>query len=214
MNDIERAAHILIERLSGEISSPKDAVPVGISNRHIHLSEDDLYACFGENYALTPTKELSQPGQFACRETMTVCGPKGVIERVRVLGPVRKQTQVELLASDTFKLGVRAPLRLSGDLADSAGVTLVGPAGSVFIRQGAIIAKRHIHMTPADAERFGVHDGQSVAIEIPGGRGGILDDVIVRVSDESGLELHIDTEEANALGVNASMQLRMIKQRC
>lgn len=203
--DIDIVAEILAEILSEKgLVKPENndfTVPIGISNRHIHLSRKDLDTCFGEGYELTPMKDLSQPGQYASKETMLVCGPKGVIENVRILGPIRKDTQVELLAGDNFKLGIKAPLRLSGDIEGSAPVTLIGPKASVNIEKGAMIAKRHIHMTTEDAKNYGVHDGQIVSVEIDGERGGRIDNVIIRANDKSKLDFHIDTEEANALGI-------------
>ena len=182
-------------------------VPVGISNRHIHLSQADLDQLFGAGYQLTPMKELSQPGQFACKETVTICGPKGAIEKVRVLGPVRKETQIEIVAGDCFKLGVKAPAKLSGDLAGTPGITVVGPRGSVQTAQGLIVAQRHIHMAPADAQAYGVQDGQIVKIRVSGLRGGIYDNVAIRVTTSSKLECHLDTEEANAMGVAGTVEI-------
>lgn len=182
-------------------------IPVGISNRHIHLSQQEVDKLFGQGYQLTKLKDLSQPGQYACKETVMICGPKGAIEKVRILGPVRKQTQVEILQSDSFKLGVKAPLRLSGDLAGSGNITLIGPKGSAEISEGVVVAKRHIHMLPAEAVQFGVHDGQAVTIEFSGERGGSLSNVIIRAVENSGLECHIDTEEANALGITPNTKI-------
>ena len=182
-------------------------IPVGISNRHIHLSQQEVDKLFGQGYQLTKLKDLSQPGQYACKETVMICGPKGAIGKVRILGPVRKQTQVEILQSDSFKLGVKGPLRLSGDLAGSGNITLIGPKGSVEISEGVVVAKRHIHMLPAEAVQFGVHDGQSVTIEFSGERGGSLSNVIIRAVENSGLECHIDTEEANALGITPNTKI-------
>ena len=156
-------------------------------------------------------KDLSQPGQYACKETVTVCGPKGAIEKVRILGPVRGKTQVEILAGDCFKLGLKAPARLSGDLDGTPGVTLVGPKGSVQTKGGLMAAQRHIHMLPEDAARFGVHDGQNVSLEVDGLRGGVLKNTIVRVTNNSGLECHIDTEEANAMGLDGSSRVKIIR---
>lgn len=187
-------------------SGPK-SIPVGISNRHIHLSQQDVEKLFGYGYQLTKLKDLSQPGQFACKETVMVCGPKGAIEKVRILGPVRKQTQVEILQSDSFKLGVKAPLRLSGDLAGSGNVTLIGPKGSAEVIEGVVVAKRHIHMLPNEASQFGVQDGEAVTIEFSGERGGSLANVIIRAVENSGLECHIDTEEANALGITPNTEI-------
>lgn len=188
-------------------ASTAAGVPVGISNRHIHLSQADLDQLFGAGYQLTPMKELSQPGQFACKETVTICGPKGAIEKVRVLGPVRKETQIEIVAGDCFKLGVKAPAKLSGDLAGTPGITVVGPKGSVQTAQGLIVAQRHIHMAPADAQAYGVQDGQIVKIRVSGLRGGIYDNVAIRVTTSSKLECHLDTEEANAMGVAGAVEI-------
>ncbi|AEF93928.1 Propanediol utilization protein [Desulfotomaculum nigrificans CO-1-SRB] len=176
-------------------------VPVGISARHIHLSQEHVDILFGPGYELKKYKDLSQPGQYACEETLTVVGPKGVIEKVRVLGPLRKQSQVELSISDCFKLGIRAPLRDSGDLAGSASVTLVGPVGSITLKEGAIIAARHIHMHTSDAEKYGLEDGDRIYVRAKGPRGIIFGDVLVRVSDKFKLEMHVDTDEGNAVGL-------------
>jgi propanediol utilization protein len=186
-------------------------IPVGISNRHIHLSQADLDTLFGPGYQLTPIKDLSQPGQFACKEMVTIVGPKGAIEKVRILGPVRKATQIEALAADSFKLGVKGELRMSGDLAGTSGATVVGPKGSVQLREGLIVAQRHIHMTLADAARLGVKDGDIVDVKISGPRGGVLSNVAIRANDTSALDFHIDTEEANALGLTNNSTVTIVK---
>ncbi len=186
-------------------------IPVGISNRHIHLSQADQDVLFGPGYEMTRIKDLSQPGQFACKETVTIAGPKGAIEKVRVLGPVRKDTQVEVLAADGFKLGVKGEVRMSGKLDGTQGCTIVGPKGSVQLSKGVIVAQRHIHMLPEDAAALGVHDGQIVDIKIEGVRGGILSNVAVRATTTSKLECHLDTEEANALGLNSKSVIRIVK---
>ena len=191
-------------------ASTAAGVPVGISNRHIHLSQADLDQLFGAGYQLTPMKELSQPGQFACKETVTICGPKGAIEKVRVLGPVRKETQIEIVAGDCFKLGVKAPAKLSGDLAGTPGITVVGPKGSVQTAQGLIVAQRHIHMSPEDAAHFGLHDKQVVSVQAPSARGGMLENVPVRVDPSFTTEMHIDTDEANGLGIKNGDMLPLI----
>jgi len=213
MENYEAIAGLLLEYMKsiGGNEKPLNQIPVGISNRHVHLSRHDLEALFGRGYELTAMKELSQPGQYACKEILTLCGPKGVIEKVRILGPVRPQTQVEILAGDCFKLGVTAEARLSGDLSGTSGITLVGPGGSVQISKGVIIAKRHIHMLPSNAARFGVYDGQNVKIEVPGPRGGTFNEVSIRVTDTSSLEFHLDTEEANALGVTSRTIIRIVQ---
>ncbi len=186
-------------------------IPVGVSNRHLHLSQADQDVLFGAGYQMTPIKDLSQPGQFACKEMVTICGPKGAIEKVRVLGPVRNKTQVEILTGDGFKLGVSAPARQSGDLEGTPGITIVGPKGSVQIKEGLIVAQRHIHMTLEDAAAYGVHDGQIVDIEIEGPRGGTYANVIVRANNTSALECHLDTEEANAMSINSSTKIKIKK---
>lgn len=175
-------------------------VTVEISARHIHLSQKDLETLFGEGYELTVKKMLSQPGQFACEERVTVVGPKRELAGVSILGPVRKDTQVELSLTDARSIGVKAPVRESGDIAGSAGCKLVGPKGEIEINEGVIAAKRHIHATTADAERMGLEDKQIVKVEIPttDGRSLIFGDVVVRVSDSYALAMHIDTDESNA----------------
>ncbi len=175
-------------------------VTVEISARHIHLSQKDLETLFGEGYELTVKKMLSQPGQFACEERVTVVGPKRELAGVSILGPVRKDTQVELSLTDARSIGVKAPVRESGDIAGSAGCKLVGPKGEIEITEGAIAAKRHIHATTADAERMGLEDKQIVKVEVPttDGRSLIFGDVVVRVSDSYALAMHIDTDESNA----------------
>ena len=194
-----------------DIRPNMDDIPLGVSNRHIHLSQTDLNALFGEGYQLTRTKDLSQPGQYACKETVILCGPKGVIENVRVLGPVRNQTQAEVLTGDCFKLGITAPPRLSGDLIGTPGITLAGPKGAIRIKEGLITALRHIHMTLADASRFGVADGQTVSIQIGGACGGIYHNVLIRANDSSSLECHLDTEEANAMKLSSGNRIKIIK---
>ena len=186
-------------------------IPVGVSNRHLHLSQADQDVLFGAGYQMTPIKDLSQPGQFACIVMVTICGPKGSIEKVRVLGPVRNKTQVEILTGDGFKLGVSAPARQSGDLEGTPEITIVGPKGSVQIKEGLIVAQRHIHMTLEDAAAYGVHDGQIVDIEIEGPRGGTYANVIVRANNTSALECHLDTEEANAMSINSSTKIKIKK---
>ena len=186
-------------------------IPVGVSNRHIHLSQEDLERIFGPGYQLTPTKDLSQPGQYACKETVTICGPKGAIEKVRILSPVRSKTQIEILAGDCFKLGVKTQAKLSGDLAGTPGITIIGPKGSVEVKEGLIIAQRHIHMTLKDAENLGVHDGQIVSIQIEGPRGGLLSNVVIRANDSSALECYVDTEEANAMEISSKTKVKIKK---
>ncbi len=173
---------------------------VETSARHVHVSKEDLAVLFGEGYTLTKKKDLSQPGQFACEERVAVIGPKGQFPAVSILGPERKETQVEISASDARTLGVKPPVRESGDLDGSAPCKIVGPKGEIEIDQGVIIAKRHIHMTKADAAEFGVEDKQIVSVKIDSPeRSLIFGDVVVRVSDSYALAMHIDTDESNAV---------------
>lgn len=211
MDKYEAVIQLLMEAVKSGSGNGESKIPVGVSNRHVHLSQEDLDSLFGKGYELTNMKELSQPGQYACKETVTVCGPKGAIEKVRILGPVRKQTQVEILAADSFKLGKKAEPKMSGDLAGTPGITLVGPKGSVETKEGLIIAQRHIHMSSSDALKFGVHDGQTVSIRTEGIRGGTFDHVAIRVTDTSSLECHLDTEEANAMGLGGSASVTIVK---
>ncbi len=173
---------------------------VETSARHVHVTEETLAVLFGEGYTLTKKKDLSQPGQFACKERIDVVGPKKTLSNVSILGPVRPADQVELSATDARSIGIDAPVRESGDVAGSPGCKLVGPNGEVEIKEGVIIAKRHIHMTPQDAENFGVKDKQIVWVRLDtDGRSAILGDVVVRVSEKFRLAMHIDTDESNAV---------------
>jgi putative phosphotransacetylase len=176
-------------------------IPVGVSNRHIHLSAEHIEILFGAGHTLTQQKDLKQVGEFAAAETVTMVGPKEVIRGVRVLGPVRKRTQVEISRTDGFSLGVVPPLRDSGDIEQSASVTIVGTQGSVTLTEGLICATRHIHMHTDDARYFGVSDGERVAVETSGTRATTLRNVLVRVHPDFRLEFHIDTDEANATGL-------------
>ena len=177
-------------------------VLVEISARHVHVSEKDLETLFGKGYKLTPKKDLSQPGQFACEERVTVVGPKKELAGVSILGPCRSATQVEISLTDARSIGVKAPIRESGDVAESGACKLVGPCGEVELTEGVIAAKRHIHMTPADAEKYGIVDKQVVSVKIPTeGRALIFDDVVARVSASYSLAMHLDTDEANAAAI-------------
>lgn len=177
-------------------------VLVEISARHVHVSEQDLETLFGKGYKLTPKKDLSQPGQFACEERVTVVGPKKELAGVSILGPCRPATQVEISLTDARSIGVKAPIRESGDVKDSGACKLVGPCGEVELTEGVIAAKRHIHMTPADAEKYGIVDKQIVSVKIPtDGRALIFDDVVARVSASYSLAMHLDTDEANAAAI-------------
>lgn len=178
-------------------------VLVEVSARHIHVSEEHLAILFGEGYKLTPKKDLSQPGQFACEERVTVVGTKKELAGVSILGPCRKATQVELSLTDARSIGVAAPIRESGDVAGSGSCKLVGPKGEVELTEGVISAKRHIHMTPEDAAAYGIEDSQIVSVKIPSeDRALIFGDVVARVSPSYKLAMHLDTDEANAASIS------------
>lgn len=181
------------------------------SARHVHVSRRVLDILFGEGFELSVKKELSQPGQFATNERVQVIGPKGSFPSVSILGPVRPETQVELSASDARSIGVVAPVRESGDLEGSAPCKLVGPAGEVELKDGVIVAKRHIHATPEDAEKYNVEDKQIVKVRVTSDeRSLIFDDVVVRVSPKYALAMHIDTDESNAAGAKPGMMAEII----
>ena len=185
-------------------------VPVGVSARHIHLTQEHVETLFGEGYRLTKKKDL-MGGQYACNETVTVVGIKlRAIENVRVLGPVRKASQLEISATDAMKLGVAAPIRESGNIAGSAAVAVVGPKGVIYLNEGCIIAKRHIHMAPKDAMAAGVHDGDIVSVKADNERGTVFNHVQIRVDDSFTLEMHIDTDEANASKIATGDTVRII----
>ncbi|MDD3692876.1 MAG: phosphate propanoyltransferase [Oscillospiraceae bacterium] len=187
-------------------------VLIETSARHVHLSRKDLDTLFGEGYELTKKKDLSQPGQFACNERVDVIGPKRALTGVSILGPVRKDTQVEISMTDSRSIGVEAHIRESGDIDGSAPCKIVGPKGEVELSQGVIVAKRHIHMTPADARKLGVKDRDVVSVKVESdGRSLIFGDVIVRVSDNFSLAMHIDTDESNAAGIKSAVSGTVIK---
>lgn len=176
-------------------------IPIGVSNRHIHVSQKDLDKLFGVGYKLTKKVDLKQPNQFAANETVTLRGPKGDIENVRILGPVRSESQIEISITDSFKIGLRPPIRESGKLNNTPGIEILGPKGRSEISQGTIVALRHIHMTPEYAEKIGLKDKEIVEVETFGDRQGVLGNVLIRVSENYSLEMHIDMDEANACGL-------------
>lgn len=188
-----------------------DCIPLGLSARHLHLSREHLDALFGKGYELTKKKDLSQPGQYASEETVDIMTTKGAFTRVRILGPVRKETQIEISLTDSLKLGVNPPIRDSGNLAGSPGAVLVGPNGTITLDKGVIVALRHIHMTPADAERFGVKDKDIVQVECGGERATVFGQVLVRVHEQYALEMHVDTDEGNAACLKNGMKLTLVR---
>ena len=185
-------------------------VPIGVSARHVHLTQEHVETLFGPGYQLTKKKDL-MGGQFASNEKVTIVGLKlRAIENVRVLGPVRKNTQVEISATDAISLGVKAPIRESGNIAGSAPIAIIGPKGAVYLNEGCIVAKRHIHMAPKDAMAAGVHDGDIVSVKADNERGTIFNNVQIRVDDSFTLEMHIDTDEANAAQIKSGDTVRIV----
>ena len=203
----------IVAEMEGTPAKSANEIPVGISNRHIHLSQQDVETLFGAGYQLTPLKDLSQPGQYACKETLTLVGPSmRAIEGVRVLGPVRKNSQVEISKTDSFQLKVKPPVRESGALQGSAPITIIGPRGVVTLSEGCIIANRHIHMGLSDAARYGVSDGDYVTVDAVGTKRTRWYDVQVRVSADFVLEMHVDTDDANASGIGNGTLVRIVKE--
>lgn len=186
-------------------------VPVASSARHIHLCRADVERLFGAGYQLQKFRDLSQPGQFACKEQVTVVGPKGRLEKVRVLGPERKATQVEIAFTDSFALGIRPPVRMSGKTAGTPGCQLIGPAGQIDIPEGVIVAARHLHLSAAQAALFGLQDGQIVRLRSEGDRAVVFENVIVRAGGGHDMEVHIDTDEANAVAMSGSTMMEVLK---
>ena len=188
-------------------------VPAGISNRHVHVSREDFAALFGEGAELTKFKDLSQPGQYAAEEKVDIVGPQGgTIKGVRILGPFRKQTQVELAVSDTFVVGVPVDIRESGKLAGTPGCRLIGPKGQVDLKEGVMVAKRHIHLSPEQAEEAGVSDGEIVQVKFDGPRAVIYDEVLIRSGEGHFRDMHLDTDEAGAGGLNNGQEGEIIKK--
>lgn len=200
--------HLVLTELARQGSK---FVPVGISARHVHLSQEDIAALFGPGYELTPLKPLVQPGQYAAREQLTLVGPKGELGKVRILGPARAETQIELSFTDAMKLGIKnCPIRMSGDLAGTPGLKLVGPRGELTVTQGVIIAQRHLHLSGPQAQAYGVHDKQVVSVRVTGARPCLLEGVVCRVGEGHELEIHIDTDEANACALQNGDLLELV----
>lgn len=193
-----------------QVGKEKLKIPAAISARHIHLQRYHLEILFGKDYELTVLKPISQPGQYAANEKVKLISWKGEIPNVRVLGPERKQTQVEISKTDAHTLGIEPVLRKSGDLNKTPGITLEGPKGRLFIHQGVIVADRHIHMNPKEADLYHLKDGQRVDVKVSGVKSGILGDVIIRVNENSALDLHLDTDDANAFFINNGDLLEII----
>ena len=211
-NQVEEITRLVFEAINQ--SEERDngfLVPVGVSARHVHLTQEHVEALFGKGYQLTKKKDL-MGGQFASNEQVTIVGLKlRAIENVRILGPVRSKTQVEISATDARTLGIKAPIRQSGDLKGSAPIAIVGPKGALYLQEGAIVAMRHIHMTPADAEAAGLKNGDIVSVKADNERGTIFNHVVIRVNPSFTLEMHIDTDEANAADIKQGDTVTIMK---
>ena len=211
--NVSAVAEAVLKALQADgTASSSDGIPVGISNRHIHLSREHINILFGEGYELTPMKDLSQPGQYACKEQLTIVGPSlRPIEKVRVLGPERPASQVEISRTDSYVLKVKPPVRESGKTAGSAPVTIIGPKGIVELKEGCIIANRHIHMSLEDGKRFGVNDNEYVTVDVNSERRTRFYDVQVRVSDKFSLEMHLDTDDATAAAIKNGDKVSIVE---
>ena len=224
MDEVERIAQEVLRRLQGDPPVPRtpgrgapaatrtaDGIPVSVSARHIHVARGALDSLFGQGSELTKIRDLSQPGEYVSGQRVTAVGPSGrALEVVRIVGPVRSYTQLELSRTDAVRLGIDPPVRRSGNLAGSAPVTLVGPAGTVVLREGAIRAARHIHMNERDAQQYGVKDGDLVRVRFPGVRALVLENVLVRVSRTAALEMHLDTDDANAADIRPPVTVEIL----
>lgn len=210
--DIEFITKAVLAAMDKHKPSEKGyVVPIGVSARHVHLTQEHVEVLFGEGYQLTKKKDL-MGGQFASNEMVTLVGIKlRAIENVRVLGPVRKASQVEISATDAIKLGIKAPVRESGNIEGSSPIAVVGPKGALYLKEGCIVAMRHIHMSPADAMAAGVHDGDIVSVKADNERGTIFNQVKIRVDESFTLEMHIDTDEANASKIKTGDVVTIIK---
>ena len=214
--DYKKLVDMITETIYKEIKPKEESshlfsIPVEISNHHVHLTRDSLDILYGKDYELTKLRDLSQPGEFASNERVSMVGANmKVIEKVRILGPLREYTQAELSITDGYFLGLELPTRISGNIKGSPPITIIGPKGVLSLSEGAIRAARHIHMTPKDAEHYQVKDGDRVNVEVSGEHGVIYKDVVIRVSQKSKLTLHLDTDEANAGNIKGTGLARIL----
>jgi len=214
--DYKKLVDMITETIYKEIKPKEElsnlfSIPVEISNHHVHLTRDSLDILYGKGYELTKLRDLSQPGEFASNEQVSIVGANmRVIEKIRILGPIREYTQAELSITDGYFLGLDLPTRISGNIKDSPPITFIGPKGVLSLSEGAIRAARHIHMTPKDAEYYQVKNGDRVKVEVSGEHGVIYKDVVIRVSQKSKLALHLDTDEANAANIKGSGLARIL----
>lgn len=193
----------LAAEIEKRLKRSKLDIPVGVSNRHCHLTREHFKILFGAAAEPKRVKDIKQPGFYAAEELISVQGPKGVLHKIRLVAPYRDHTQIEIAVTDALALGLKPPVRESGDVKGSAGATLIGPAGKVDVREGVIVAQRHLHFSPSEAAAWGMKSGEVVRVRAGtgGGRSTVFEDVVVRVSDKYSLEFHVDTDEANAAGI-------------
>ncbi|TFE23551.1 phosphate propanoyltransferase [Cohnella luojiensis] len=216
-SDFLRERSIALQRIAelpnsipSDIDSGYPSIPVGVSNLHVHLSPEHVEALFGAGYRLKPLRELSQKGEYAAHETVTLIGPKGSIPNTRILGPSRGATQVEISRSDGFRLGVSPSLRLSGDIQGTPGIQLNGPAGNIMLQEGLIAARNHVHLSPEDARKLGVEQGNRLILQTLGDRPVIFPDVIARISSHYSLDFHVDLDEANAAFLDTGDTVQLV----
>lgn len=208
-SDIDNIVENVVEML--KINSKDESVLIEASGRHVHLSREHVEQLFGKGYELTKKRDLSQPGQFLCEEKVTVIGKKGSVHNVSILGPVRDKSQVELSMTDALSIGVKAPVRMSGDIDNSGTAVIATPNAVVRLNEGVITAKRHLHITPTDALKYKVANNEEVYLKIDGERGTVFINVTVRVSDKYKTAVHLDYDEANAFGFKKGMRGKLIK---
>jgi len=210
---IQEVVKEVVNRVAGT-PAPQElfSVPIGVSARHIHVCQAHLEELFGRGYQLKVFKDLTQPGQYAAEEQVTLVGPKGVLQKVRILGPCRSKTQIEVSQTDAYALGIgNVPTRDSGDLENSPGIIICGPNGAVTVKEGVVIAKRHIHLIPEQAAQYGLVDKDLVKVKIDNERGITFDNVLIRVNDQYAMDFHLDFDEANACGAKTGMQGKVYK---
>ncbi|RKP54069.1 phosphate propanoyltransferase [Cohnella endophytica] len=208
--DFLKDRRIGLRRTPGVPVSRTSLIPVGVSNRHVHLSPEHVEALFGTGYELKPLRELSQKGQFAAQETVTLIGPKGAIPSVRILGPARGSSQAEISQTDGYRLGVSPAVRLSGDIRGTPGIVLAGPAGTISLEEGLIVARNHVHLSPEEAQELSVQPGDRLLLQTLGDRPIIFADAVARISPRFSLDFHIDTDEANAAALRTGDRVRLV----
>lgn len=212
MDQDPELAKKITEQIVARMERSKTEIPIGVSNRHAHLKQEDFDVLFGKGSSVRKFRSVKQPGFYACYETVDIEGPKGKVSSVRLIAPHRSKTQIEISKTDALSLGIRPPVRDSGDLAGSAPIRIIGPKGSLEIKEGLVVARRHIHFHPLEAQAMGVKDGEIVRVRA--GKGGIreliFEQVLIRVSDQFSLELHVDTDEANAAWIKSGDMVNIV----